>query len=420
MKQIISALTDTEFCLLEQLAYLDEDVAEAASDENFRIDFYKISGTNIGQTIAKILAPFDEKALAKLRTHTGSVCSAEVSGVEWARIIKFLKDGRTASLVLEDLMIDENGYHSATAHDGKMYNYPLALCFSNGTGSSDEAVVVFKGTTGPKEWADNVRAANVFDTPPQRKALEFVEKAAERFEKVSTIGHSKGSNKAMYSALMCDKVVRCVGFDGQGFSRVFLETPEVAERIKNRAGLIKNYSLTGDFVHILLYQIPDSHQLFCKGYCVNSVGENHSPNSFFQQSSDGNDESIGSQTIMVGNTSYIIPRFEVSSENESVETLHSFVDYLLSKDENVDRIIEYLAKLLPIVIVGEDEDGNKYDSKAKLKAVVDDTESLTAIITNLTSFVKENKLNGEYVDSLLAAFGINDGGIFSKLFKLKK
>ena len=92
----------------------------------------------------------------------------------------------------------------------------------------------------------------------------------------------------------------------------------------------------------------------------------------------------------------------------------------MSKDENVDRIIEYLAKLLPIVIVGEDEDGNKYDSKAKLKAVVDDTESLTAIITNLTSFVKENKLNGEYVDSLLAAFGINDSGIFSKLFKLKK
>lgn len=63
---------------------------------------------------------------------------------------------------------------------------------------------------------------------------------------------------------MCDSIVRCVGFDGQEFSKVFLETPEVSERIEKRAAIIKNYSLTGDFVHILLYQIPGSHQLFCK------------------------------------------------------------------------------------------------------------------------------------------------------------
>ena len=418
MNSIISMLTDTEFCILEQLAYLDEDVAQAASDQKSNVDLYKICETDKGRTIAEILSVFDERALANLRKSSGSVCSAQVSGVEWARIIKFLQDGRAASLVLEELMLDETGYHSASDPDGRSYNYPLALCFSDGTGKNNEAVVVFKGTTGPGEWADNVRAAVEVDTPPQRKALEFVEKAASRFGNISVVGHSKGSNKAMYTAVMSDNVVRCVGFDGQGFSRVFLEKPEIAERIRNRADIIKNYSLTGDFVHILLYQIPGSHQLFCKGYCVDSVGENHSPNSFFQQSSDGSDEKMYSQTIMVGNTSYIIPRFEVASENTSIETLHSFVDYLLSRGENVEGIIGYLAKILPIVIVGEDENGTSYDSKGKIKAVFSDTDNLTALVTNLTAFVKEKKLDGNYAASLLGALGVDASDVLSLLLKL--
>ena len=45
------------------------------------------------------------------------------------------------------------------------------------------------------------------------------------------------------------------------------------------------------------------------------------------------------------------------------------------------------------------------------------SESLTAIITNLIAFVKENKLNGEYVDSLLGALGVDDAGLFSLLLK---
>lgn len=419
MEHIISMLTDTEFCLLEQLAYLDEDVAKAASDGNNKVEFYKISEANKGETIAEILSVFDEKALTVLKTHSEPVCDAQVSGIEWARMIKFLKNGRTAALVLEELMLDETGYHTVIDDSGKSYNYPLALCFSDGSEKSSEAVVVFKGTTGPKEWADNVRAALLFDTPPQRKALEFVEKTAERFENVITVGHSKGSNKAMYTALMCDKVVKCIGFDGQGFSKVFLETPEVAERIEKRADLIENYSLTGDFVHILLYQIPASHQLFCKGYCVHSIGENHAPSSFFEQSSDGSDENIDSQTIMVGNTSYIIPKFKVAKEETSVETLHTFVDYLLTKGENVSKVVDYLAKILPIVIVGEDEDGNKYNSRGKLDTVLSDPDSLTVIITNLTSFALENKLNVNYLESLLKAFGINDLGILSFLLKMK-
>lgn len=416
MGSVISLLTDSELCLIEQLTYLDEDVARAASDENDIVDFYKISEINKGEKISEILRVFDENALANLRKHTGPVCDAQISGVEWARMITFLKNGRSSSLVLEELMLDEEGYHSVCGADGKSYHYPLALCFSDGSGRSHEAIVAFKGTTGPKEWADNVRAATRFDTPPQRRALGFVEKMAESFGKITVTGHSKGSNKAMYTALMCDKVKRCVGFDGQGFSKVFLEDPEVAERIERRAGLIKNYSLTGDFVHILLYQIPDSHQLFCKGYSVESIGENHAPNSFFLQSSDSSDERIETQVIMVGNTSYVVPKIQTVSEDSNVELLHSFVDCLLTRGENVEGIVEYLAKILPVVIVGEDENGKKYDQKGKLEMIFSDTDSLTALISSLVSFVRENKLKSDYVEALLKAFGIKGLDLLTLLF----
>lgn len=93
MSNIISVLTDTELCLLEQLAYLDEDVAKAASDENNTVEFYKINETNIGQTIAEILRVFDEKALEILSSTESSVCDAEICGVEWSRLLRFLKDG---------------------------------------------------------------------------------------------------------------------------------------------------------------------------------------------------------------------------------------------------------------------------------------------------------------------------------------
>ena len=69
------------------------------------------------------------------------------------------------------------------------------------------------------------------------------------------------------------------------------------------------------------------------------------------------------------------------------------------------------------MIVGEDEDGNSYNSREKLEAVFSDTDSLATIIKNLTSFVKENKLDGDYLNSLLAALGVDAAGILSLIFK---
>ncbi|MDE5569316.1 MAG: DUF2974 domain-containing protein, partial [Ruminococcus sp.] len=359
-------LTDEELCMLEQLVYLDEDVARAAGISEF---FSKINIEQHGdKSIAKILEDFNDAALVKLMAYNESVCDGAISGTEWVKIISYLKnpENQISRLVLRDMYTTPNLYHAAVKDEltgeyvgiadyhafvwdynqgcyvsatdyrqkynteipiedlvirvSKAYEndddsdrydkdspyylpylryaeihetpvigntdckrFPLALCFTDGF-DTNEAIIAYKGTTGQEEWADNVNAAMSESTPPQEKALDFAMQMVERgFTELTVTGHSKGSNKAMYTALLCDNVVRCVSFDGQGFSDDFFRREDVAQRIEKRASLITNYSLAADFVHILLYQIPGSNQLFCEGFGVDGIMENHSSNSFFAQ-----------------------------------------------------------------------------------------------------------------------------------------
>ena len=309
--EYIDKLTDEELCMIEQLTYLDEMVAEKAGIND---SFSKISAKNIDRSIAQILADFNDVAIARLMAYPESICDAAISGVEWAKIITYLKDPshRISHLVLRDVMENKpyneennntaigNGYYRAAYFDGEKYvdigqyredhpgaaikeenlvRIPLALTFTDDSGES--AIIAYKGTTGPNEWADNVEAAYTLETIPQKEALAYAEDMAKIYGDLTVVGHSKGSNKAMYVAILCDAVKRCVGFDGEGFSKQFLTTYE--EKIKERAHLITNYALATDFVHELLYQLPGSRQLYAKGYGVDKVGENHAPMGFFEQ-----------------------------------------------------------------------------------------------------------------------------------------
>lgn len=282
----ISQLSDVEICLLEQLTYLDEDVARAAfgSINYENLGFYKISNDYLGSTISDILGAFNETALANLRKHPEEICDAAISGTEWASIIEQLKTNEhLKDLVLSDIDMDKSGYHTVTDSSGNEYPYPLALCFTDGSESPSAAIIAYKGTTGETEWADNVCAAYSKETPPQKVALEFATKMSNKYSDITVTGHSKGANKAMYVSVFVSAVTRCVCFDGQGFSAEFYKNPTVWRNIKERASIITNYALSSDFVHILLNHIPGSKQYYCEGYGVDGIMENHSPNSFLQQ-----------------------------------------------------------------------------------------------------------------------------------------
>ena len=68
-----------------------------------------------------------------------------------------------------------------------------ALCFTDGTSNTNEAIVAFKGTLNMKEWQDNVEGANMVETEAQKAALNFVNNLC--YERITLTGHSKGSNK---------------------------------------------------------------------------------------------------------------------------------------------------------------------------------------------------------------------------------
>jgi hypothetical protein len=176
------------------------------------------------------------------------------------------------------------------------------------TDKEGKAYVVFRGTAAG-EWEDNFQAACVAETTQQQRALDYINSIDA--ENITVVGHSKGGNKAKYVALLSDKVDRCVSFDGQGFSRLFMDKYE--DLIEANKDKITCYALDQDFVNILLYDIYNEKH-YIKGNGVSDFLQNHSPNSFFRFYYDKD-----------GNINYY---FNDSKQAESMEILHSFVNYV--------------------------------------------------------------------------------------------
>ena len=385
----VNDLTDEELCMLEQLTYIDEDVAFLAFDTP---KFTKINKGHIGRTISEILEDFDEEALIRLRHHSENICDAAMSGVEWAGVIEYLKnpENRLSHLVLKDnIMFDETGWHSKTILGSDTGNYPLALTFAF-KGDDNNAVVAFKGTTGPEEWVDNFESCRMAETPTQIRALDYINSLD--YNKVVVTGHSKGSNKAMYVTILSDKVSKCVGFDGEGFSEQFQN--KYRDQIKDRSKYIKNYSLAGDFVHILMDQLPASKQVYCQGFRVDSISENHSPVSFFE---------------LPYTYTEIEPAFSIVDEPYAIRHLHKFIAELLSDVENND-IIDYLINTVPELLLKVEKDGNEYNKVEKVdsgKILFEDNDGCEIIgkfAAQFINYMQRNNLGEQYFKDLFDAW----------------
>ncbi|MGX8728909.1 MAG: Mbeg1-like protein, partial [Lachnospiraceae bacterium] len=243
-------LTDVELMLLEHLEYLDSSVEYVAG---VTLEDWK------NRTIGEILAAFDEEACRWLSEKGDELIGPLISGREWAAILTGIRENRhLSSLVC--IGRDENVFATA-------YRAPEGNAF-----------VTFRGTTGGHEWYDDVDGLHGADTVCQEESLNYIESLP--FDKITVAGHSKGGNKAQYVAVVSDKVERCVSMDGQGFSREFID--KYAERIRTRAGRIRNYSLANDYVHILLYPVPGAEQIYCKGGPLHVGYLAHSPAGFFR------------------------------------------------------------------------------------------------------------------------------------------
>ncbi|PHU34077.1 Mbeg1-like protein, partial [Pseudobutyrivibrio ruminis] len=346
-------MTDEKLALLEHITYIDENVLKAAGINNSLLEL--IEGKNVAMT----LRVFDDKALNNLRNYRKKtlfnigneekqniVDGALISGKDWANIIETIKsDEELKNLVVKDS-------EQITLNDKRKYN--LQICYQDPV--TKQGIITYKGTTGKDEWDDNFKGIYKKDTPCQDNALKFFQRNEKSFDDIVLVGHSKGSNKAMYTTIVSDsdKISKCVGMDGQGFSNEFFK--EYKAQIEKHGSKITNYSVDRDFVHVLMKQVPNSEQKYCEAYGVQNGAQFHSPFTMFK-SQDGKMELNGSDKS---------PVFVNTNENRNTALLRKFTIYLMDKGkpEDIEKIANYIGPLVGDLL------GNGSLLKALYQAIV--------------------------------------------------
>lgn len=381
-------IDDDKLMLLEQLTYLNSNVANAAGIGKSYVSIEDKTGSSV----KNFLDQFSEEALTKLEK-AGTILdsngnSTYAQGKEWAAIIRALKNDDS----VKDLKITDIDTNSS----GKT----AAICFTN-KNEPDQAIVAFRGTLDGKEWVDNVEGLNATDTECQKEALEYIEGLP--YGDITVVGHSKGGNKAQYVTICSDKVTKCVSMDGQGFSKEFIE--KYWAEIQAKGELIKNYSLNNDYVHILLFPIPGADQLYCIGDGMETGLENHSPNSYFYIV-----DQDGKAVLKYNDGSIYINGTD--KEYPSIAYLHGFVNFVLNvmPDENKEEVISYISTVLKISMSGDSIkiDGVTYNKDNILEFLQTDYETASLVAAYLVKYIDTYELTEDQIYDLLDAFGLGD------------
>jgi hypothetical protein len=131
-------------------------------------------------------------------------------------------------------------------------------------------VIVFRGTHGDAEWADNGARMYQTETRELLDCAAYVNGIYTKYipDFIVTAGHSGGGNKSMYCFLTCKiggkyTVDECFSLDGQGFSTEFMTKYE--ENIKERAEDIVGFAERRDFVNCLGFYAKNPPLYFSGG-----------------------------------------------------------------------------------------------------------------------------------------------------------
>ena len=130
--------------------------------------------------------------------------------------------------------------------------------------------VAFRGTDDTiAGWREDLEFACTPDVPSQKRAVEYVNKAAKHFplKRLRIGGHSKGGNLAAYSAIFCNtfakkKIVQVWSNDGPGFLDDIIKTNNY-QQIKHKIhSIIPKSSVVGMLLeHDNKYTVVDSSEL---------------------------------------------------------------------------------------------------------------------------------------------------------------
>ncbi|AZK48622.1 Mbeg1-like protein [Paenibacillus lentus] len=233
----MAELEENQLLLLNNLIYL-----QGVADSNDKKVGDIVDSFLYGNGLDK------SRNLSKIGTDDEYPC--KMSKEEWLVILRAIeKDPQLRSLKVTDgrtgTMVDQSG-KTIRGSDGKPLEAGMRVAtFVDPQG---DATVVFRGTGGDYEWHDNGQGGYLSDTQQQKAALNYIERS--KYDNITVTGHSKGGNKTQYVAILSDKVDRALSFDGQGFSKEFLE--KYKDQIAANAHKITSISAKDDFVNCLL------------------------------------------------------------------------------------------------------------------------------------------------------------------------
>lgn len=357
------AISDSDLMMLENLTYCLSNRNPAYA--------LGLKALNACKTVGEYLAQFSESVLNKL-DNSSDIYDGENSGSEWAAMIRYMKSKKEL-LELKIAEVTEK-----------------VVCFVNP--NNNKAIVAFRGTNGGEEWIDNVEGFNEADTVYQKEAYDYIEGLP--YDDISVVGHSKGGNKAQYVAIRSDKVTRCVSVDGQGFSQEFID--KYGPQIEKNASKITSYSLSTDFVHILMYTLPGIKIHYINGGSdVGNTGENHSPDALFEYYRDNNGE--WHVKVNGDGNAYL----DYSAEDASMTMLHEFTTFVLNNMSGEDKYktVAFLSGLLS----GLFSEG--WDTEQIIDYIKSNKDAASTVIAYLLKYIKLNDLNVDDAIELIKALG---------------
>ncbi len=120
------------------------------------------------------------------------------------------------------------------------------------------AVIAYRGTDDSLVgWREDCCLSYLDEIPAQRMAVEYFERMAEKYqnEKFYFVGHSKGGNLAVYTALRCKRalrrrVIRAISYDGPGFSRKLARSRDFTLMQKKLLFIVPQSSFIGTMFDI--------------------------------------------------------------------------------------------------------------------------------------------------------------------------
>lgn len=117
-------------------------------------------------------------------------------------------------------------------------------------------IISYKGTEASMiGWLENFRLAYLYPTYTQKIALDYLKDSIKLNDtNITIVGHSKGGNLAMYSAMespkeIFERIERVYNFDGPGFRKEEYNT----DKYKNLKKKLVNIIPTGSVVGTILY-----------------------------------------------------------------------------------------------------------------------------------------------------------------------